>query len=113
MARAATKTQPDTKPVALPAAGAPGSNYPVISDKKIVALVAEYAKNEARNREIRPIVEAALNGAPIACAGAHVVKLTPVAPTLATPNTVISAAMVGQVIPGKKARGGYNKFEVR
>ena len=102
------------KPAAKPApAVAPGSNYPVITDRKVIAMVAEFAQNEARNRELRPKIEASMDGAPIACAGPHLVKVTTVAATPSTPNTVITAAMVGQVIPGKKARSGYTRFEVR
>ena len=95
------------------------TNYPVLRDKAVVTAADEYASNkaeidrlEALNKEHRTVIVAALAGAPIAYAGARIIRCSEVAAAPATPNTVITKAMVGQVIPGKKGKAGYTRLEV-
>lgn len=104
---------------AEPAAPAPASNYPVLKDKKIIEAAEAYAKNkaeisrlEALNEVLKPQLVAAMEGAPIAYAGARVLNLSAVEATPATENQVITRAMLGSVIPGKKGRKGYTQLSV-
>lgn len=103
-------------PTAPPAAA---SNYPVLKDKKTIEAAEAYAKNkaeisrlEALNEVLKPQLVAAMEGAPIAYAGARVLNLSTVEATPATENQVITRAMLGSVIPGKKGRKGYTQLSV-
>jgi hypothetical protein len=107
------------QPKQLPTVTAKPSNYPVLKDRKVLAAVEEYAAKkaqlevlEARLKELRPTIEAAMDGAPVAYAGARVVSVTTFAPTPSTPNVQITKAMIGQVIEGKKGRAGYTQLKV-
>lgn len=108
-----------TRRTAAAAVGTVATNYPILKDKAVVTAAEEYATNkaeidrlEALNKEHRKTIEAALAGAPIAYAGARIIRCTEVKALPATPNTVITKAMVGQVIPGKKGKAGYTRLEV-
>ena len=97
-----------------------GSNYPVLKDKKLVAMVDEYARlssekslAEARMKELKPEIEAALGDAPTAYIGTRVVSMTEVPAIPATPNRVITREMIGQVIPGERGRRAYTMLKVQ
>ena len=104
---------------AAPAVGTVATNYPILKDKAVVTAAEEYATNkaeidrlEALNKAHRTVIVTALAGAPIAYAGSRIIRCSEVAASPATPNTVITKAMVGQVIPGKKGKAGYTRLEV-
>lgn len=104
----------------VPAIAPPGTNFPVIKDKAIIAKAeiyatkkAEIASLEAEVKALRPDLLAAMGGAPTAYAGTRVLSLNEVSAIPATENVKITRDMVGQVIPGKKGRAGYSTLEVR
>ena len=101
-------------------AEAPANNYPVIKDKKIIAAAEEYAtlKKEAsrierRLKELKPLIEAAMDGAPVAYAGTRILNLSTTEATPDGQNQIITRAMIGQVIPGKSGRAGYTTLTVQ
>jgi ABC-type oligopeptide transport system substrate-binding subunit len=118
----ATTPKPRAKKAAAdPAPAAPaGTNQLVISDPKLVKLVADYAKAAAeKNRlekllkDAKPVLLQAMGDAPVAYAGKHVLTRTEVAATPDTPGAKITRSMVGQHMPGKKGRPAYTMLEVR
>jgi ABC-type oligopeptide transport system substrate-binding subunit len=118
----ATKTPlPAKKAAAEPAPAAPaGTNAPVITDPKLVALAAEYAKGAPeKNRlekflkEAKAVLLQAMGDAPLAYAGKVVLTRTEVAATPEMPGPKITRSMVGQHMPGKQGRAGYTMLEAR
>ncbi|MBO1077243.1 hypothetical protein [Roseomonas marmotae] len=110
----AAKAEP--APTAAPA----GTNHPVIKDKKIIAAAEEYAtlkkdasRIERRLKELKPVLEAAMDGAPVAYAGARILNLSVTEATPEGQNQVITREMIGQVIPGKAGRAGYTTLAVQ
>jgi alkanesulfonate monooxygenase SsuD/methylene tetrahydromethanopterin reductase-like flavin-dependent oxidoreductase (luciferase family) len=109
------------KAAADPTPPAPtGTNAPVITDKKLVALADQYAtaapeKNRLEKflKEAKPVLLAAMGDAPLAYIGKRVVTRTDVVGTPDTVGEKITRAMVGQHMPGKKGRPGYTTLEVR
>ena len=95
-----------------------GNNYPVLRGK-IVASVAEFARNAAEvkrltalNDALRPLILAAVGDAPIACAGHHVVRVTVVPDVPPDAPRLIVKADVGKPYPSKPGRKGYVRLEV-
>ncbi|ONG58801.1 hypothetical protein BKE38_01855 [Pseudoroseomonas deserti] len=85
-----------------------------------MALAEEYAtgaaeKNrlEKRLKVIKPVLEAAMGGAPMATAGKRILTQGEVAAVPSVPAKTITAKMVGDVIPGKNGRAGYTTLEAR
>jgi hypothetical protein len=106
---------------AAPAATPPaGTNHPVLKDKKIIAAADEYAtlkaessRIERRLKELKPLLEAAMDGAPVAYAGKRILNLSYTEATPAGANQVITRDMIGQIIPGKAGRAGYSTLTVQ
>ena len=74
-----------TRPIKAPTVGTVATNYPILKDKAVVTAAEEYATNkaeidrlEALNKEHRKTIEAALAGAPIAYAGARIIRCSEV-----------------------------------
>lgn len=114
----ATPKRPAKK--AAPEASAEATNYPVIKDKKIIAAAEEYAtlkkegsRIERRLKELKPLLEAAMDGAPVAYAGTRILNLSTTEAIPDGKNQVITRAMLGQVIPGKSGRAGYTTLTVQ
>ena len=98
---------------------APATNYPVLRSKKLLAAVEDYVAAVAelkalkeRHDELRDQIIAGLNGVPVAFAGARTVNVATIAATPATPDRVITKAMVGQVLRGTPGKRGYNQLRV-
>ncbi len=107
-------------PAAAPAAGAAGSNYPVIKDKAANQAATDYALKLAEvkrlEKELKPLKEkilAAMGGAPEAAFGTHIVSATQVAEIPAKPNVQIDKSMIGQIIKGAPGRAGYVQIRVQ
>jgi hypothetical protein len=101
-------------------APAPGSNFPIIKDKTVIAAAEEYygllrdeSRIEARKKELKPLLIAAMNGAPTAFAGVRVLSVSDVNAVPLTPDRIITKEMVGQTIPGGKGRSGYTQLSVK
>jgi hypothetical protein len=117
----ATAPKPRAKktPAAVPVAPA-ANNYPVLKDKKIIAAADEYAtlkaegsRIERRLKELKPLLEAAMDGAPVAYAGKRILNLSRTEAIPAGDNQVITRDMLGQIIPGKSGRAGYTTLAVQ
>ncbi len=101
-------------------AGVIGSNYPVITDQAAIDAVNEYAqlqaekkKADARMKVLKPAILKHMEGAPRAVFGMRIVTAQPVDEIPATENVQITAAMVGQIIPGSSGRAGYTTLTVK
>lgn len=110
MARAAKKAAP----------AVPGSNYPVIRDKRVIAAADEYYAKQAEAKvlrgrldELKEQLVAAMGEAPTVYAGARVLSLTAFLPVPALPERTIDKSMVGQKIPGKSGKAGYTQLRVQ
>ena len=113
MARAAA-----SKP-AKSAAKASSTNYPAISTKAAIALVEEHVVNtaeikrlEARCKETKTQLVALMNGSPVAYVGARTLSLSDTPAVPETPARTITREMVGQQIPAKPGRSGYQQLKV-
>lgn len=91
----------------------------VLRGKAIIATVHQYALNKLKadglaeaNALLKDEILEAMDGNSVASVGTHVVRVTETAGTQSTPNVVITAKMLGQVIPGKKGRAGSTRLEV-
>jgi hypothetical protein len=116
----ATPAKPRARKPAASAAPLAGTNHPVIKDKKIIAAADEYAKLKAeasrierRLKELKPLLEAAMDGAPVAYAGSRILNLTRTEAIPAGDNQVITRDMLGQIIPGKSGRAAYTTLAVQ
>ena len=110
------------KPRAIKAAATPpaGTNHPVIKDKKIIAAADEYAtlkaeaaRIERRLKALKPVLEAAMEEAPVAYAGSRILNLSRTEAIPPGNNQVITREMLGQIIPGKPGRAGYTTLAVQ
>lgn len=117
----ATAPKTRTKKATDAAQSAPaGTNAPVITDKKLVALAEQYAtaapeKNRLEKflKEAKPVLLQAMGDAPLAYIGNRVLTRTDVAATPDAPGPKITRAMVGQNLPGKDGRKGFSMLDVR
>lgn len=98
----------------------PGTNFPVIKDKKAIAAAEEYygllrdaSRIEARKKELKLLLIAAMAGAPTAFAGARVLSASEVNAVPPTADRIITKDMLGQVIPGSGGRAGYTQLSVK
>ena len=96
------------------------TNYPVLKGRKILTAVEEYVAAEAaakaadaRKRELRTDIIAAMGGAPVAIAGRHTLNVSTVAPTPEIPDQVVTKQMVGQILRGSPSRSGYQQLRVK
>jgi hypothetical protein len=92
----------------------------VLRDAAQVATVAEYVAlqlqakaTEDRLKLLNEAIKGMMGGAPVAYAGKHVLSLNEVPAIPPTENRLITAEMVGMVIPGTKGRRGYTQLSVR
>ncbi|SHJ68711.1 hypothetical protein SAMN02745194_03120 [Roseomonas rosea] len=93
---------------------------PVLKDAKLVKMVSEYALAqadakalEARMKQLKPEIFAAMGEHPSVIVGNHVVTRAEVRALEPTPNVTITKEMVGQVIPGRRGTAGYSTLKVQ
>lgn len=105
--------------LASPRRGHDGVVPAVIRDEAVIAAAEEYAaakaqfdRLEARLKELRPVIVAAMGDAPQARAGWRTLILAVVPAVPATPDVVIDASMVGRTIPGRKGRAAHTQLRV-
>lgn len=105
-----------TKPAAP---GAPATHH-VIRDRKVAQQAESYAtakadikRLEAQCDALKPVLLTAMGEHESVVAGNRVLTRSEVKGTEPTPNTVITKAMVGQVIPGKPGKRGYVQLTVQ
>ena len=96
------------------------TNYPILKGRKILAVVEDYVAvaaeakaAEARQKELRAEIIAAMGDAPVAIAGRHTLNVSTVAPTPEIPDQVVTKQMVGQILRGSPARSGYQQLRVK
>lgn len=114
--------KPRSRKAASPAESAPaepGSNFPQLTDKAVIAA-AKYAKAapeknrlEKRLKELKPVLLVAMGDAPMAYAGKHILTRTDVLGTPDVPGEKITHSMVGQNMPPKKGRGTIPRSTAR
>ncbi|MFH5923829.1 hypothetical protein [Roseomonas xinghualingensis] len=108
------------RPKTTAAQKAPPMTRPVVKEKAFIAKVAEYALAkadadacEARLKKLKPEILAGMGEHRSVIAGNHVVSRGEVPDVPPTDNVTITREMVGQVIPGRKGRAGYNTLTVQ
>lgn len=94
-------------------------NFPTISDKGVIAAAEEYralraelGQAEKRLKILKPILEAAMRGAPVARAGGCILVREDVTAIPPTPAVTITAAMLGRTIPGSNGRAAHTRLSV-
>jgi len=94
-------------------------NFPTIRDKATIAAAEEYrglrteaARLKQRLDVLKPILEAAMLGAPVARAGARTLVREDVPAIPAAPALAITAAMLGRTIPGSNGRAAHSRLSV-
>ena len=102
------------------AAAAPPVTRPQILDRKVIADAGTYAVNKAEidrltaeNETLKVTLLHAMGPHESVIAGNRVLTRSSHASTPATENVVITRAMIGQIIPGKKGRKGYTTLTVQ
>ena len=98
---------------------AAAGNYPVLTSRKLLALVREYVevtnglKSAAtRQAALRTDIIAALGGVPVAIVGRYSLNVSTTLATPPTPDRVITRAMVGEVLRGSPGRRGFQQLRV-
>ncbi|MGX9963150.1 hypothetical protein ACVFYP_07490 [Roseomonas sp. F4] len=93
---------------------------PQILDRKVIADAGTYAVNKAEidrltaeNEALKVTLLHAMGPHESVIAGNRVLTRSSHASTPATENVVITKAMIGQIIPGKKGRKGYTTLSVQ
>ncbi|NKE43562.1 hypothetical protein HB662_02155 [Roseomonas frigidaquae] len=101
-------------------AAAPTVTRPQILDRKVIADAGTYAVNKAEidrltaeNEALKVTLLQAMGPHESVITGNRVLTRSTHAGTPATENVVITKAMIGQIIPGKKGRKGYTTLTVQ
>ncbi len=96
------------------------TNYKTLRSQAAIALVeehvlgtAEVKRLEARLKETKVELIALMGGAPVIYIGARTVSVGDVPAIPGTPARKITKEMVGQEIPAKKGRAGYQTLSVQ